>query len=128
MAQLGIVVVGALLFVGCSSGSESKGATNANNASNADGAALYAQSCASCHGSDLRGTDQGPSHLSVVYEAGHHSDDSFRSAIESGATAHHWRFGDMAPVPGLTENEVDAIIKYIREQQEAQGLEPYPAG
>ncbi|MEN8239719.1 MAG: cytochrome c, partial [Actinomycetota bacterium] len=32
------------------------------------GEPLYQASCASCHGTDLRGTDKGPSHLSVVYE------------------------------------------------------------
>jgi mono/diheme cytochrome c family protein len=30
------------------------------------GAEVYAASCASCHGADLRGTDKGPSHLSIV--------------------------------------------------------------
>ena len=45
---------------------------------------LYKDACASCHGDDLRGTDKGPSHLSRVYEPGHHSDASFVSAIRNG--------------------------------------------
>ena len=38
------------------------------------GEQLYAANCAECHGADLRGTDKGPSHLSEVYEPGHHAD------------------------------------------------------
>ena len=89
------------------------------------GAELYAANCASCHGSDMRGTDRGPSHLSIVYEPNHHGDDSFRSAIAQGARAHHWNFGDMPAVGGLADDEVDAIIAFIRSEQERQGFEPY---
>lgn len=92
----------------------------------ADGAALYEQSCASCHGSDLRGTDRGPSHLSQVYAPDHHSDASFRAAITHGSQAHHWNFGDMPPIPGLSGTEIDAIISYVRDQQDTHGFEPYP--
>ena len=90
------------------------------------GAEIYAQSCASCHGDDLRGTDRGPSHLSIVYEPGHHSDESFRAAIREGSPQHHWRFGDMPPVEGLDDAEIDAVIAYVREVQEREGFEPYP--
>ena len=67
------------------------------------GQALYEQSCAVCHGKDLRGTAKGPSHLSKVYEPGHHSDASFVAAIRQGSPQHHWDFGDMPPVEGLDE-------------------------
>lgn len=117
-------VVAALLGGACSGGDEEGGATG----SAANGAAVYEQSCASCHGSDLRGTDRGPSHLSQVYEPGHHPDVAFRAAIAEGARAHHWRFGDMPPVGGLDDAEVAAVIAFIREQQELHGLEPYPPG
>jgi mono/diheme cytochrome c family protein len=106
---------------GCGSdGADSDGAAAQS------GAALYAASCASCHGEDLRGTDKGPSHLSVVYEPNHHPDESFRAAIAQGVPAHHWSFGDMPPVTGLDESEVDAIIAYIREVQAREGFEAYP--
>lgn len=90
------------------------------------GSQLYAQNCASCHGADLRGTSKGPPHLSQVYEPNHHPDAAFRSAIAVGVQAHHWNFGDMPPVQGLTEDEVDAIISFIRNQQAILGFEPYP--
>ena len=101
--------------------SSGPGTTSANH-----GAELYAQRCASCHGTDLRGTDRGPSHLSQVYEPGHHSDAAFKRAIQGGATAHHWQFGDMAPVPGVSDADIAAIIAYVRAVQAREGFEPYP--
>lgn len=92
----------------------------------AEGEVLYQVSCAACHGSDLRGTDLGPSQLSVVYQPGHHSDLNYLSAVFNGVQAHHWNFGDMAPISGLTEDDVVRIIAYIREAQRTEGFEPYP--
>ena len=99
--------------------------SNGESAPRVDGADVYANNCASCHGADLRGTDQGPSQLSVVYEPGHHGDDAYRRAIENGAGQHHWGFGDMPPVIGLDDDEVEAVIAFIRSRQEALGFEPY---
>lgn len=84
---------------------------------------MYAESCASCHGADLRGTDEDLSHLSIVDEPNHHTDDSFRNAIANGAPQYHWNFGDMEPVHGLTEDEVEAVIAFVRAEQERQGFE-----
>lgn len=92
----------------------------------AEGKTLYQANCASCHGSDLRGTDKGPSHLSVVYEPSHHGDESFIVAIRVGTRSHHWDFGDMAPVDGLTDDDIAAIIAFVRESQRVSGFEPYP--
>ena len=91
-----------------------------------DGAPLYAARCASCHGSDLQGTDVGPSLRSEVYEPNHHPDDSFRAAIHDGVTPHHWQFGPMPAITGLDDDEITAIITYIRDVQQRAGFEPYP--
>jgi mono/diheme cytochrome c family protein len=115
-----VLLAAGLFAVGC--GSETVDSDDVV----ADGAALYAANCASCHGEDLRGTDKGPSHLSVVYEPSHHPDESFQAAIEQGVQAHHWDFGDMAPVTGLDRSAIDAIIAYIREVQTREGFEAYP--
>ncbi|MDE0802980.1 MAG: c-type cytochrome [Acidimicrobiales bacterium] len=114
-----LVALSVLLAAACGDDSE-PAATPANDL---DGAALYGANCASCHGADLRGTSQGPSHLSIVYEPNHHGDEAFRSAIRNGAAQHHWDFGDMPPVEGLTDDEVDAIIAFVRAEQEEQGFE-----
>ena len=90
------------------------------------GEPLYQANCAQCHGTDLRGTDQGPSHLSIVYEPNHHGDAAFVLAVQRGVPQHHWPFGDMEPIPGLTTRELEAITAYVREQQRLKGFEPYP--
>lgn len=124
-ALVGLLIAASALTGACSSSS-----TSASNPSDADGgrvelgAKVYDASCASCHGSDLGGTDHGPSQLSIVYEPNHHGDDAFRSAIANGAPQHHWTFGPMPPVPGLSAAEVDAVIAYVRAQQQEQGLNP----
>lgn len=87
------------------------------------GAEIYASSCASCHGEDLRGTDKGPSQLSIVYEPNHHPDSSYRSAITNGASQHHWNFGDMAPIEGLDDEQIGSVIAFIRSEQERLGFE-----
>ena len=109
-----------LLAVSCGGSPDSDAAPPS-----ARGAELYQANCASCHGSDLRGTELGPSHLSIVYEPSHHSDDSFRSAIANGAGQHHWNFGNMPAVPGVSDADVDEIIAFIRSEQEREGFEPY---
>jgi mono/diheme cytochrome c family protein len=83
----------------------------------------YGRFCAACHGADLRGTALGPSFLSIVYEPNHHSDFAFVSASKNGVPAHHWRFGDMPPVPGITDDEITAVTAYVRSVQEAEGFE-----
>jgi mono/diheme cytochrome c family protein len=90
------------------------------------GAEVYAANCASCHGADLRGTSAGPSLLSVVYEPGHHPDESFRRAVAQGVPAHHWDFGAMPPLPALSDSDVDSIIAFVRYRQQAEGFEAYP--
>ena len=90
------------------------------------GEPLYQQHCAECHGTDLRGTDIGPSPLSVVYEPNHHGDGAFLAAVSRGSPSHHWDFGPMPPIPGLSQEDVAAITAFVREQQRINGFEPYP--
>jgi len=125
LVKLGLLV--ALVGIGASCGGDDDAADTASlDQPVALGEQLYINKCASCHGTDLRGTDSGPSHLSIVYEPGHHPDDAFRAAVLQGVTAHHWEFGDMQPVAGLTDEDLDAIIAFVRAAQERDGFEPYP--
>lgn len=116
-----VVAVIAILAASCGGGSTDP--APAAPAGSGTGEALYQSNCASCHGADLRGTDKGPSHLSIVYEPNHHGDDAFRSAIVNGTQQHHWNFGDMAAIPGLGDEQIDDIIAYVRSEQERQGFE-----
>ena len=87
-----------------------------------DGRALFIQTCSVCHGVDLQGTDRGPPFLNRIYGPGHHSDASFRLAVQRGVIAHHWRFGNMPKIEGLTDEQVEEIIKFVREQQALAGV------
>ena len=86
------------------------------------GKRLFDKQCATCHGLDLQGTRQGPPFLHPVYEPSHHGDASFQMAARYGTRAHHWKFGDMPPVPGVTADEVAHITAYVRQQQRGVGI------
>jgi len=120
-----VVVAPLILLAGCVIGSEVAIEPQDLEAVEA-GAELYAAHCAECHGSDLRGTDQGPVHLSIIYEPNHHADGAFLFAVQNGVRAHHWNFGDMPPIEGLSSEEVEVIIAFVREHQRVEGFEPDP--
>lgn len=79
--------------------------------------------CATCHGKDAAGTDVGPPLVHRIYEPSHHADYAFEMAVTNGVRAHHWKFGNMPPQPGLTKADVTTIITYVRELQRANGIE-----
>lgn len=87
-----------------------------------DGAELFGKHCVKCHGEGAKGTDKGPPLVNKIYHPNHHADLSFRWAIERGVRAHHWKFGDMPKVEGVSSSEIDALIKYIRGLQKAAGI------
>lgn len=86
------------------------------------GEALFNRNCSTCHGVGAVGTNQGPPLLDRVYHPGHHPDASFRNAVRNGVQSHHWNFGDMLPVPGVSAEEVEEIICYVRQTQRESGL------
>ena len=86
------------------------------------GQRLYAANCASCHGENGVGTEQGPPLVHDIYNPGHHADEAFYRAVANGVPAHHWRFGDMPPRPDVSRRDVTAIIRYVRELQVANGI------
>ncbi|MEP2532341.1 cytochrome c [Shimia sp.] len=87
------------------------------------GSNAFATKCAACHGANASGLDgAGPPLIHKIYEPSHHDDASFYRAVDIGVRAHHWPFGDMAPVSGLTRSDVAAIIAYIRAVQRANGI------
>jgi len=83
----------------------------------------YDQSCASCHGENAAGQDGvAPPLVHRIYEPNHHGDRAFFQAALSGVRAHHWPFGDMPPVAGITQDDVAEIINYVRALQRANGI------
>ena len=74
------------------------------------GESLFNNDCLQCHGADATGTTQGPPLIHRYYEPGHHPDASIRSAVLNGVPQHHWSFGNMPPVAGVSVDEVEKII------------------
>ena len=88
----------------------------------------FKANCSLCHGVNAAGTRQGPTLINDIYKPGHHSDFSFRNAVRQGVQQHHWSFGDMPPVPGVSPDEAEQIICYVRELQHANGIFEGDAG
>jgi mono/diheme cytochrome c family protein len=88
-----------------------------------DGAELFGLHCSSCHGVEGVGTEQGPPLVHRIYEPSHHGDGAFVMAALRGVRAHHWTFGDMPPVEGITQERVLAITAYVRWLQRKAGIQ-----
>lgn len=87
------------------------------------GETAFNAKCAACHGANAAGRNgMGPPLIHKIYEPGHHGDQSFLLAVQNGVRAHHWPFGDMAPVEGLTPSDVANIVAYVRALQRANGI------
>lgn len=90
----------------------------------ASGKTYYEAVCASCHGANAAGQDGvAPPLVHKIYEPAHHGDAAFLAAVRNGARQHHWSFGPMMPLEQkLTDGEIGAIIRYVRELQRENGI------
>lgn len=86
------------------------------------GESKFNTNCARCHGEGARGTKQGPPLVHKIYEPNHHGDAAFQRAVASGVRAHHWQFGDMPRIDGVTPQDVEQITQYIRWLQRQAGI------
>ena len=86
------------------------------------GQLLYEKYCSSCHGLALDGSEQGPPLVHDFYKPSHHGDKSFYRAVLQGVRQHHWNFGDMPPVQGMTQGKMDKVLPFIRYYQQQKGL------
>lgn len=87
------------------------------------GVQKYRDRCSSCHGLWAEGVaDVGPPLVHAYYRPDHHPDEAFYRATMKGVRSHHWTFGDMPPVSGITRMEVAAILKFVRWWQEQNGI------
>jgi mono/diheme cytochrome c family protein len=87
------------------------------------GERAFNAACAECHGDNATGRQGiGPPLVHKIYEPSHHGDMSFHLAVQNGVRAHHWSFGNMPPQSGLTKSDVSAIVTYVRELQQENGI------
>jgi mono/diheme cytochrome c family protein len=88
------------------------------------GEAAFDTFCIECHGKNAGGRDGfGPPLVHKIYEPGHHADISFLYAPKVGVRAHHWSFGNMPTIPGISDEETALVLKYVRALQVANGIE-----
>lgn len=79
--------------------------------------------CAACHGANAAGqAGVAPPLVHKFYEPSHHGDGAIYMAVQNGVRPHHWQFGPMPPVEGLTRGDVTYIIAYIRALQRENGI------
>lgn len=86
------------------------------------GQVVFYENCASCHGENGAGSDQGPPLIHNIYNPGHHGDESFFRAVSSGVSQHHWSFGNMPKQPQVKPTEVKKILSFVREVQRGNGI------
>lgn len=91
-----------------------------------EGQSVFRANCMKCHGERASGTDEGPPLIHPIYNPGHHADEAFYRAVRDGARQHHWPFGDMPAQPQVSAKQVESIVHYVRELQQANGIKAQP--
>ena len=87
------------------------------------GKRAYDAVCADCHGTNGQGrVGIAPPFVHKIYEPSHHGDVAFVLAAQNGVRAHHWKFGNMPAVEGVTRSDILDIVSYIRALQRANGI------
>ena len=88
----------------------------------AAGKTAFDANCGQCHGENAAGTGKGPPLVHDIYNPGHHADAAFYRAARQGVRQHHWPFGNMPAQPQLGDEQIAAIVRYVRELQTANGV------
>ena len=128
----GVLQIGALLLLqiaGCSQGTEAERLARLHLpppgyvADPVRGAALFAKTCAKCHGANAQGSRNGPPLVSPVYRSEHHANLAFHWAVRDGVRQHHWRFGDMPAQKDVSPEQTADIVGWVRLRQREAGIE-----
>lgn len=86
------------------------------------GAELFRKNCSGCHGRYADGSDKGPPLAYKTYNPNHLADLAFHRAVKNGVRRHHWRFGKMSLLPGISLETVGHIVAYVRALQRQAGI------
>jgi len=125
---LGALVVGGIVLAAWQLLGRGAGASTVQvrvptlSATASSGKLAFDANCAVCHGQNAGGTDKGPPFVHDIYNPGHHPDASFEYAVRRGVQQHHWSFGNMPPLPQVSDGQIAQIVRYVRELQQANGI------
>ncbi len=131
VASLLFIVTALLAFAACGESSQPQAARDTApqpaapaelNQTARQGETVFNTHCAQCHGPEASGTNLGPTLIDRIYHPGHHGDAAFHLAVLRGVRQHHWNFGNMLPVPGVSETQVNQIICYVRHLQRTHNI------
>jgi mono/diheme cytochrome c family protein len=131
LGLVGVIVVAAVLYLGgyFNDNQESGGGAIVEvtvpklDSSLKAGETAFIQNCAACHGENAAGkAGVAPPLVHKIYEPNHHGDMAFVLAAKQGVRQHHWRFGNMPPMPNVGSKEIATIIEYVRALQRANGI------
>jgi mono/diheme cytochrome c family protein len=87
------------------------------------GKRVFEAKCMQCHGQNAAGQNGvAPPLVNNIYRPAHHGDIAFVLAAKNGVRAHHWKFGNMPRIEGLTDADVGYVARYIRELQQENGI------
>ncbi len=117
----GVMILLVIAVVGTGGNSGSRGLATSEGETVA-GRVVFEGTCATCHGIEGTGTEQGPPLVHQYYRPGHHADGAFTLAIRNGVQPHHWDFGPMPPQPGLSDQDIADVTAYVREIQQLAGI------
>ena len=67
-----------------------------------------------------------PPFVHDIYNPGHHADPAFFAAAKFGVRQHHWPYGNMPPQLQVSDDQVAAIVRYVREVQLVNGIKYQP--
>ena len=102
--RLNLAVAGLIVTTGIT-GARAQQVTNPSAQSGLDVRALFASNCGFCHGDGGRSAGKGPKLMDTQ-----RTDEFLRDRIKNGKEGAMPAFGQM-----LSEADIDAIVKYIRE-------------
>lgn len=122
LAAVAILLSASLVLAGAIAACGAAGST-AGPGDEVRGEAVYSASCIACHGPEAAGGATGPPLVDDVYRPGHHADGAFLVAVRAGVPQHHWDFGRMPAVPGLSDQDIADVTAYVRALQRAAGIE-----
>lgn len=100
-------------------------------AADLSGEELYQANCAQCHGAELEGWDSGEGHPAPPLDRvfARHSEETMLGILRNGiyvptgAIMPPWQEGYMYPGARFTDDALERIIDYLREQQPADVLD-----